>query len=73
MRRELRYHPGSFDGPVAIVRSEMWSWPDWLGWDPPITSEWQLHRVPGSHDSMLGEPHVHTLAATLAACLRHTK
>jgi thioesterase domain-containing protein len=71
LRRELRYQPGSFDGPVAIVKSDLRSWPDWLGWDPPTTSEWQQHSVPGSHDSMLGEPHVHAVAATLAGCLEH--
>jgi thioesterase domain-containing protein len=61
---------------VAIVKSDQWSgpdWPDWLGWDPPAASEWQLHRVSGSHDSMLGEPHVHALAATLADCLARTR
>ena len=72
-RRERRYHAGPFDGRVAIVKSDQWcgpDWPDWLGWEPLATSEWSLHRVSGSHDSMLGEPHVHDLAATVAECLR---
>jgi oxalate---CoA ligase len=75
-RRERRYHPGPFDGRVAIVKSDQWSgpdWPDWLGWDPHAASEWQLHRVSGSHDSMLGEPHVHDLAATVVDCLARTR
>jgi thioesterase domain-containing protein len=41
-----------------------------LGWEPYVDDDWEVHEVPGSHDSMIGEPHVHVLASTLAACLR---
>ena len=41
-----------------------------LGWEPYVDDDWEVHEVPGSHDSMIGEPHVHVLASTLASCLR---
>jgi thioesterase domain-containing protein len=40
-----------------------------LGWEQYVRDDWDVREVPGSHDSMLGEPHVHVLAATLADCL----
>jgi acyl-CoA synthetase (AMP-forming)/AMP-acid ligase II/thioesterase domain-containing protein/acyl carrier protein len=40
-----------------------------LGWERYCDDDWEVHEVPGSHDSMLGEPHVHVLAATLSSCL----
>jgi oxalate---CoA ligase len=70
-RRERRYFPGALDARVALVQSERSPGPDWFGWDALVTRRWELHRVPGSHDSMLGEPHVYALAATLATCLRN--
>ena len=44
-----------------------------LGWERYVNDDWEIHEVPGSHDSMLGEPHVHVLAATLASCLREAQ
>ena len=44
-----------------------------LGWEPYADDGWEVHEVPGSHDSMLGEPHVHVLAATLSSCLRRAQ
>lgn len=40
-----------------------------LRWEPYVTDSWEIHEIPGSHDSLLGEPYVRVLAATLAACL----
>jgi acyl-CoA synthetase (AMP-forming)/AMP-acid ligase II/thioesterase domain-containing protein/acyl carrier protein len=40
-----------------------------LGWERYVQDDWEVVEVPGSHDTMLGEPHVHTLAARLASCL----
>jgi thioesterase domain-containing protein len=39
-----------------------------LGWDT-LASEVVMYTVPGTHDSMMREPHVHALAEQLAACL----
>ena len=46
---------------------------DALGWEPLITDDWTVREVPGSHDSMLGEPHVQVLAALLAEHLRRAQ
>ena len=26
-----------------------------LGWEPYVDDDWEVHEVPGSHDSMIGE------------------
>ena len=43
-----------------------------LGWEkvsgPPV----EVHFVEGDHHSMLAEPHVRVLAATLRACIGET-
>jgi thioesterase domain-containing protein len=44
-----------------------------LGWEPYADDDWEVYEVPGSHDSMLGEPHVHVLAETLTSCLRRAQ
>jgi len=41
-----------------------------LGWEPYVDDDWEVYEVPGSHDSMIGEPHVHVMASTLASCLQ---
>jgi thioesterase domain-containing protein len=46
---------------------------DVLGWEPLITDDWTVREVPGSHDSMLGEPHVQVLAALLAEHLERAQ
>jgi len=40
-----------------------------LGWDRYVRDDWTFIEVPGDHDTMLGEPHVHVLAAKIASCL----
>jgi acyl-CoA synthetase (AMP-forming)/AMP-acid ligase II/thioesterase domain-containing protein/acyl carrier protein len=74
-RRERHYRPPPITGPdrttrsreprVVVVRCAVSSHPDWLGWTPLVTSRWDLQRVPGTHDTMLGEPHVHVMGAAL--------
>jgi hypothetical protein len=34
-----------------------------------VQDDWTFIDVPGDHDTMLGEPHVHVLAATISNCL----
>ncbi|MFM8305142.1 MAG: AMP-binding protein [Actinomycetota bacterium] len=41
-----------------------------LGWARVATAGIECIEVPGDHDSMIGEPHVHVLAARLDECLR---
>ena len=40
-----------------------------LGWEPLLTGDWEAHRVPGDHNSMIGDPHVDVLAARLAEAI----
>ena len=70
--REIRYHPGSAAGPVVILASHQfyeYTGSRDLGWGALLRPGWESHEVPGDHNSMIAEPHVHTLAARLAECL----
>ena len=40
-----------------------------LGWGALLQPGWQSYEVPGDHNSMIAEPHVHVLAAQLAESL----
>jgi acyl-CoA synthetase (AMP-forming)/AMP-acid ligase II/thioesterase domain-containing protein/acyl carrier protein len=77
IRREREYvsTPREASAPVVILRCRhtmevICGGSPVLGWEPYVDDDWEVHEVPGSHDSMIGEPHVHVLATTLAACLR---
>jgi thioesterase domain-containing protein/acyl carrier protein len=43
-----------------------------LGWDR-LASEVEVYTVPGTHESMIREPHVRVLGEQLAACLRNVR
>ncbi|MEY2450916.1 MAG: oxalate---CoA ligase [Acidimicrobiaceae bacterium] len=66
--RERRYVPGPAPGPVAVLATRAFinaaGSPD-LGWADDLAAGWWAHEVPGSHDTMIGEPHVHVLTARL--------
>jgi acyl-CoA synthetase (AMP-forming)/AMP-acid ligase II/thioesterase domain-containing protein len=70
LARERAYHPGPAPVPVTLLvcraYADLVGRPD-LGWAGavPDGSEWVA--VPGDHDTMIGEPHVHVLAAEVAA------
>ena len=66
--RERRYVPTPSRAPVLILATDRYrgaARSDHLGWEPVLTRGWHAERVPGTHDSMIGEPHVHVLAAVL--------
>jgi len=73
VERERHYVPGPAPGPLAIFAThrylEVTGCPD-LGWAPLLDKDWGAYEVPGNHDTMIGEPHVHVLAARLGECLR---
>ena len=72
-RGECVYEPGPASVPAAIFATQPYldfaKSPD-LGWEPVLDAGWTSVEVPGNHDSMIGEPHVHVLAARLDVCLR---
>jgi thioesterase domain-containing protein len=72
LARELAYVPGPAAGPIVILASQQYleraGGPD-LGWGALLTPGWESYEVPGDHNSMIAEPHVHALATQLAQCL----
>jgi thioesterase domain-containing protein len=75
-RRHRNYRPESAPGPVVVYATPSLAeavGSSSLGWEPLITDEWEVHEVPGSHHSMLGEPHVHVLAEKLGERLRRAQ
>jgi thioesterase domain-containing protein len=75
-QRERDYTPRPAVSPVLLLTTRQVIdniGSDVLGWEPLITDDWTVCEVPGSHDSMLGEPHVHVLAALLAEHLRRAQ
>jgi thioesterase domain-containing protein len=41
-----------------------------LGWSDMTTEGLEVHVVPGSHETLFGEPHVRVLAQKLQGCLQ---
>jgi len=71
--RELAYEPVAAVAPVVLFTTHHFVeayGSEVLGWDPLLNDDWTVVGVPGSHDSMIGEPHVHVLGAHIAAQLR---
>ena len=80
LRRERAYvsSPRPPAAPIALLRCRhtvdvVCAGSEVIGWEAYVQDDWQVLEVPGSHDSMLGEPHVHALAATLGTCLREAQ
>ncbi|MFI5047341.1 MAG: AMP-binding protein [Acidimicrobiia bacterium] len=73
--RERGYVPGPAPGPVVVLATRSYlnlsivDGPD-LGWAPVLDAGWASCEVPGNHNSMIGEPHVHVLAERLGDYLR---
>ncbi|NEP90824.1 MAG: hypothetical protein F6K18_30690, partial [Okeania sp. SIO2C2] len=77
----MSYLPqGGYPGPITLFRTsevyeealemlgEITSDPTW-GWNQFSTQPVEVHVVPGSHITMLSEPHVMVLAEKLKFCL----
>ena len=76
LERERHYVPGPATAPVVILASKQFleraGGPD-LAWGALLRPGWESHEVPGDHNSMIAEPHVHTLAVRLAECLERAR
>jgi thioesterase domain-containing protein len=71
--RERAYMPAPAVAPVVLFTTRHFVdayGSDVLGWESLLTDDWTVIGVPGSHDSMIGEPHVHVLGARIAEQLR---
>jgi len=76
LARERAYHPGPAVGPVAVMATRAyidWTRDSSLGWAPLLAEGWTEIEVPGDHDTMIGEPHVHVLAARLGEVLERAQ
>jgi thioesterase domain-containing protein len=70
LQREMAYVPAPLSVPVVILGTEgyqRYAGSADLGWAPMLDASWEAELVPGNHNTMLGEPHVHVLADRLAA------
>jgi acyl transferase domain-containing protein/thioesterase domain-containing protein/acyl carrier protein len=71
-QQQLAYHPQPYAGDVTILRARALPLlsphraPE-FGWEKLATGRARVHRIPGSHDSILQEPWVRRLAAHLQA------
>jgi len=69
----LRYDPLAIAARVTLMKaSETWegSSGDYTeGWSALAAGGLELHRVPGTHFTMMREPHVAQLAEQLRSCL----
>jgi amino acid adenylation domain-containing protein len=72
-----RYRPSPYPGRVALIRARsqpLFRWHEPLmGWSGLLTGEVDLRVVPGTHDGMLAEPCVITLAQELGDCLERAR
>ncbi len=70
-----RYHPGVYEGRLTILRAtqvdqELLGVGPELGWRGYATQGIEAFDVPGDHYSLLREPNIGVLAATLKQCLQ---
>ncbi len=70
-----RYRPGPYDGHVTVLRAADDQATAWTarttGWES-LAASVAVHDVAGTHNTMLEEPHVETVATLLAAALAAT-
>jgi thioesterase domain-containing protein/acyl carrier protein len=64
-----RYHPGTYDGQVAVVSTARKTWSADLGWARYVGGEVTVVPVDGTHQSFLTLPEVRDAAARLDAVL----
>ena len=63
------YRPGRYQGPITLLRCTEAATDTQSPWTPFITQALEVHTVPGTHFSMLTDPHVALLAAQLQHCI----
>ena len=74
LRSARQYLPGVYPGKLIILRAtevdaELLDAGSELGWTGHAAGGIQAFDVPGNHYSLLEEPNVHVLGATLKSCL----
>ena len=65
----IRYRPRTYKGRITLlVNEDNYQQNPSMGWDYLATGGLEIHKIPGNHDSYLGE-YVQTTAEKLKACL----
>jgi FkbH-like protein len=68
------YRPQPFPGRITLLRTRtqsfFCSFDPQYGWGELARDGVEVRRVPGSHEAIFLEPHVRSLAAQVAACMR---
>jgi thioesterase domain-containing protein len=65
-----RYHPGRFEGPLAVLGADPTPADPTLGFGSVAGGPLRVARVPGSHESLLEPPQVDLVAAELRSFFR---
>ena len=68
-RQGRRYRPAPYDGPALVLSTRDRDVSHLLDMTPLLTGETQVLEIPGTHDSMVQEPHVDELADLLGEAL----
>ncbi|MGA7266042.1 MAG: amino acid adenylation domain-containing protein [Stellaceae bacterium] len=72
-RAALLYEPKPYAGPVVLLQPTR-RWVDYrTGWTELLTGAFSALDCPGDHNSMLEEPNVQVLGATIRACLSRAR
>jgi thioesterase domain-containing protein len=69
----LRYHPGTYDGSVTLLRTAGHTAEGehraLLGWDTVSTGAVRVHAIPGNHLTLLRHPHIVEVANVIQTVL----
>jgi thioesterase domain-containing protein/acyl carrier protein len=72
----FHYRPQPYAGRVIFFKSSEWPegdhWDFQSGWRE-LVPEFEVHQVPGGHESMFDEPNVDKMASTLGSCIRQVE
>jgi thioesterase domain-containing protein len=68
MRAARRYVPGYYGGRVVLLRTAARLWSGDHGWSG-VCGSLEIHNVPGSHQTLLAQPHVKALVERIRETL----
>ena len=71
------YKPGVYNGMLTLIRAENpndgFEFDSELGWHGLATDGIEICDVPGEHETMFREPHVHALAKIVKTCIEKAR
>jgi thioesterase domain-containing protein len=73
-KAESRYVPQSYPGTITLFKTSRLFFPDQtMGWGKLAAGGVRIVEVPGTHTTMLDEPHVETVALQIKCCLNQAE